>query len=90
MNSLNSTFRSILFLLLTVASFTGCSMLTQNGRNQAAYARYVSKSSQGRVKQQRLFHSNKPAMPVTTPEAEPNEPVESESSGPQAVAENVP
>ncbi len=79
--------RAVVALFLATLFLPGCSMLTHSGRQQAAYARYVSKSSKGRVKQQRLFHSNKPAMPVT-------EPVESsgpaESSGPQAVAENVP
>ena len=77
-------YRVIFRLLLAILLLPGCSMLTQSGRQQAAYARYVSKSSKGRVKQQRLFHSNKPAMPVTEP-AEARE-----SSGPQAVAENVP
>ncbi len=78
---------AIIALLLAAWFLPGCSMLTHDGRQQAAYARYVRKSSQGRVKQQRLFHSNKPAMPVT----ESTEPtVAVESSGPQAVGENVP
>lgn len=79
--------RTIFALLLAALFLPGCSMLTQSGRQQAAYARYVSKSSKGRVKQQRMFHSNKPSMPVTEP-AESREPVE--SSSPQAVAENAP
>ncbi|MGI8432113.1 MAG: hypothetical protein ACR2MW_07485 [Chthoniobacterales bacterium] len=61
-----------------------CSMFSASGRQQAAYARYIRKSSQGRVHQQKMFHSNKPAMPVTMPEES------SESSSPVAVAENVP
>ncbi len=65
-------------------------MLTSSGRQQAAYARYVNKQSQGRVKQQRIFHSDKPKMPVNQAPAEVSEPVESTSSGPQATAENVP
>ncbi len=78
---------TIIALCLAALFLPGCSMLTHNGRQEAAYARYVRKSSKGRVKQQRLFHSNKPAMPVTEP-AEASEPVE--SSNPQAVAENAP
>lgn len=65
-------------------------MLTANGRQQAAYARYVNKQSKGRVKQQRIFHSGKPQMPVNEAPAEVSEPVESTSTGPQATAENVP
>jgi hypothetical protein len=74
-------------LLLAALLLPGCSMLTKSGRQQAAYARYVSKMSKGRVKQQRFFHSKKPAMPVTEP-VETKEPTI--SSGPQAVAENAP
>lgn len=73
-----------LTLLLIALLFPGCSMFTASGRQQAAYARYVSKSSKGRVKQQRMFRSNKPAMPIATP----SEPVV--DSGPVAVAENAP
>jgi len=73
-------------LLLMALLLSGCSMLTKSGRQQAAYARYVNKSSHGRVKQQRLFHSGKPAMPMNVP-VEPTEPIE--SAGPQAVAEDV-
>jgi hypothetical protein len=59
----------------------GCSMMTQSGRQQAAYQRYVHKMSLGRAKQQRMFHSkDRPMMPVT----EPSEPVE--SSGPMSVS----
>ncbi len=74
------TLGSVLLLL------PACSMLTSNGRQQAAYARYVQKSSKGRVKQQKIFHSNKPSMPMTMPD-EPT--VTAESSGPQAVAEST-
>ena len=75
------------FHLLTLGCIAlllpACSMFSSSGRQQAAYARYVRKSSQVRVHQQKMFHSKKPAMPVTTPE-------ESADHGPQAVAENVP
>ncbi len=69
-------------LLLAALLLPGCSMLTKSGRQQAAYARYVHKMSGGRVKQQKMFRSNKPSMPVTAP----NEPlVVAEASGPEAV-----
>ena len=64
-----------------------CSMLTSSGRHEAAYARYVSKQSKGRVKQQKIFHSKKPSMPVTRPDEFT---LTAESSGPVAVAENAP
>lgn len=80
----------LLALLLAALFLPGCSMLTSSGRREASYSRYVSKQSHGRVKQQRMFHSNKPQMPVNDEPAEASAPVETASSGPQAVAENVP
>ena len=80
----------LLALLLAALLLPGCSMLTSSGHQQAAYARYVNKQSHGRVKQQRMFHSSKPQMPVNDEPAEASEPVETTSSGPQTVAENVP
>ncbi len=71
-----------ILVLLATLTLPACSMLTQQGRQEAAYARYVSKSSQGRVRQQKIFHSSKPSMPVTQPE-EPT--VTAGESGPQAV-----
>lgn len=78
---------TLLALAAVTLTLPACSMLTSSGRQEAAYARYVRKSSKGRVTQQRMFHSGQPAMPVTQP-TEPSEPVE--SAGPVAVAENVP
>jgi outer membrane biogenesis lipoprotein LolB len=72
---------TIAALLLAMLLLPGCSMMTHAGRQQRAYDHYVRKSSLGRIKQQRRFRSNKPSMPVTEP---------IESSGPEAVAENVP
>ena len=80
----------LLTLFLAALLLPGCSMLTSSGRQQASYARYVSKQSHGRVKQQRIFHSSKPQMPVNNEPAEASEPMETASAGPQAVAENVP
>ncbi|MBA3962598.1 MAG: hypothetical protein H0X40_11955 [Chthoniobacterales bacterium] len=70
-------------IALAFLFLTGCSSFTKSGRQQAAYEKYIRKSSRNRVAQQKLFHSHHPQMPVTT-----TEPME--SSGPQAVAENVP
>lgn len=84
------TFRNFVALLLATFFLPACSMLTSSGRQQAAYARYVRKSSKGRVKQQKMFHSNKPPMPMTMPEQESTETVRAEDSGPQAVAQNAP
>jgi hypothetical protein len=78
-------------LLLAALFLPGCSMLTANGRREAAYSHYVNKQSQGRVKQRRMFHSNKPQMPVNDEPAAASEPVESVSAGttgPEAVGEN--
>jgi hypothetical protein len=80
-------------LFLAAVVLPSCSMLTADGRRQAAYARYVSKSSKGRVKQQRIFHSGKPSMPVTVPNEEPGQMTTTtnpEDAGPQAVAQNAP
>ncbi len=76
----------IIAVALAFILLTGCSSFTKSGRQQAAYNRYLRKSSHVRVAQQQLFHANRPQMPVTP--TEPSEPME--SSGPQAVAENVP
>ena len=40
-------------------------MLTAQGRRERAYDRYVRKSSQGRVKQQKRFAAKGNTMPVT-------------------------
>lgn len=77
-------FHHLLTLVCVALLLPACSMFTSSGRQQAAYARYIRKSSQGRVRQQKMFHSNKPAMPVTMLEES------SESASPVAVAENVP
>lgn len=83
--------RNFLALLLVALLLPGCSMLTANGRRQASYARYVAKFSKGRVKQQKMFHSRKPPMPVTTPEEEQVSSTTGQAdSGPQSVAANVP
>jgi hypothetical protein len=71
-----------LFLVGTTL-LTGCSMLTTSGRQQRAYARYVEKSSLGRVKQQKRMGYRKVTMPVMQP-TEPT--ITAEASGPQSVS----
>jgi outer membrane biogenesis lipoprotein LolB len=75
-------YRTSALLLVALTLLSGCSMLTAQGRQERAYARYVRKSSLGRVKQQKLFAARGNTMPVTHPSA----PVlTTEASGPQAV-----
>jgi hypothetical protein len=66
-------------LLIATTLFSSCSVLTQSGRQQRAYERYVRKSSLARVKQQKRSRPKKPNIPVM----EPSEPLD--SSGPEAV-----
>ena len=63
---------------------SGCSMLTAHGRRARAYDRYVHKSSQGRVKQQKRFAARGNTMPVM----HLSEPVETtDVSGPESVSD---
>ena len=75
--------RAIALLLVGSTLLSGCSMLTAQGRRQRAYDRYVRKSSQGRVKQQKRFAAKGNTMPVMHLSG----PVETtESSGPESVS----
>ncbi len=77
-------YRALALFLAGATLFSGCSMLTTNGRNQRAYERYVRKSSLGRVKQQKRMSYRKTTLPVM----QPTEPMEStEVSGPQSVGD---
>lgn len=74
---------SLALFLVGATLLSGCSMLTAHGRQQAAYERYVRKSSLGRVKLQKRLSYKKTKIPVM----EPSEPVEtSDLSGPQSVS----
>jgi hypothetical protein len=78
--------RAAALLLVGITLLSGCSMLTANGRREHAYARYVQKSSLGRVKQQKKLRPQK----VKIPETQPSEPViatEASGSGPQSVSD---
>ena len=73
--------RAIALLLVGSTLLSGCSMLTAQGRRDRAYDRYIRKSSQGRVKQQKRFAAKGHTMPVT----HLSKPVETaEVSGPES------
>jgi len=75
--------RAIALLLIASTLLSGCSMLTAQGRRQRTYDRYVRKSSQGRVKQQKRFAAKGNTMPVMHPSSQ----VETtEGSGPESVS----
>jgi uncharacterized lipoprotein len=70
-------------VLLT--ALTGCSSFSKSNRQQRAYQKYVQKQSGARAKQQTLFRkSDKPQMPAQGV----SEPVESTSTGPEAVSDS--
>ena len=75
--------RSLALILVSATLLSGCSMLTARGRQEAAYERYVRKSSLGRVKQQKRLSYKKTKIPVMPP----SEPVETTAlSGPESVS----
>jgi len=76
-------YRVSTLLLVAATLLSGCSMLTAQGRQERAYARYVRKSSLGRVKQQKLFAARGNTMPVTHL---PEPVVMTEASGPESVS----
>jgi hypothetical protein len=76
--------RTLALLLVGATLLSGCSMLSASGRQQRAYERYVRKSSLGRVKQQKLFHSGKTQMPLMRPTEQT---VAAEVSGPESISD---
>ena len=72
----------IAFLLAATLMFSGCSMLTAQGRRERAYAHYVAKRSHGRVIQQRKLSAQRAHIPELTPSAPV---VTTEVSGPESV-----
>jgi hypothetical protein len=71
-----------LIIALVALSEDGCSYLTQSGRQQAAYARYVRHSSYNRVKLQRKLSSS----PKIQPPKMQTEPTVATSTGPESVS----
>jgi hypothetical protein len=70
-----------LLLGLSALAQTSCSYLTSRGRQEAAYARYVRRSSAGRVKMQRKL-AGFPKVPASQPL---NEPQITAETGPESV-----
>lgn len=73
------TFCYLLILILTLGN-GGCSYVTKSGRQQAAYARYVRRSSYARVRMQRKM-ARAPKI-----KAQATDPTISTSSGPESVS----
>lgn len=76
--------RAIALLLVGSTLLSSCSMLTAHGRRERAYDRYVRKSSQGRVKQQKRFAAKGNTMPVNHLSQRMDA---TESSGPESVGD---
>ena len=72
-----------LLLLIVVALLGsesgGCSYVTKSGRQQAAYARYVRRSSYARVRMQRKLSPSPKVQPIQAP------PEVTTGSGPESV-----
>ena len=60
---LERTLKSLVIVALAAAPLTGCGYMTQNGRQQMAYQRYVKKMSGRSIKQKKKFKA--PRMPLT-------------------------
>jgi hypothetical protein len=73
--------RTFLLVVLIALADSGCSYLTSSGRQQAAYARYVRRSSYTRVKMQKKIHSRH----LKIPSPEISEPTMTAKSGPESV-----
>jgi PBP1b-binding outer membrane lipoprotein LpoB len=66
---LEQTMKCAAIVLLGCFLLPSCSHFTQNGRQQAAYAKYVKKQSNNRVRQQVKFKKTKvPSMPLSDPQ----------------------
>jgi uncharacterized protein YceK len=74
--------KSISILLLVACALSGCSTFSKSGRQQRAYEKYVRRSSIARVKQRHMFRNGAPQLP---PVQQPSEPIESTSTGPEAM-----
>lgn len=74
--------KSISCLLLLTLALSGCSSFSKSARQQRAYAKYVRKSSMGRVAQHKKWFSGKPQLPPLQPVSDP---IVTSESGPQSV-----
>jgi hypothetical protein len=72
----------LLLIALLALTDGGCSYVTKNGRQQAAYARYIRHSSYNRMKMQRKLSSS----PKIQPPKMESEPTVATSTGPESVS----
>ena len=56
--------KSRLIILVVLASLTSCSYLTERGRQEYSYRKYVRKSSVVRAKHQKKFRFRTPEMAI--------------------------
>lgn len=73
---------ALLVIALMALTDNGCSYLTKNGRQQAAYARYIRHSSYNRIKMQRKLF----ASPKVQPQKMETEPTVATSTSPESVS----
>lgn len=73
--------KALILLTLIALTDSGCSYLTTSGRQQAAYARYVRRSSYTRAKTQKKFFKR---VKIPTPEIQ-KDPTIATSAGPESV-----
>jgi hypothetical protein len=73
--------KTFLLVVLIALGDGGCSYLTSSGRQQAAYARYVRRSSYAHAKMQKKFRSH---VKIQSPEIQ-SEPTVTARSGPESV-----
>jgi len=72
---------SLLVIALVALTDNGCSYVTKNGRQQAAYARYIRHSSYNRIKLQRKLF----ASPKVQPPKMETEPTVATGTSPESV-----
>jgi hypothetical protein len=72
----------LLVIALVALTDNGCSYLTKNGRQQAAYARYIRHSSYNRIKLQRKLF----ASPKIQPQKMETEPTVATGTSPESVS----
>ena len=73
---------SLLLIALVALTDNGCSYVTKNGRQQAAYARYIRHSSYNRIKMQRKLF----ALPKVQPPKMETEPTVATGTSPESVS----
>jgi hypothetical protein len=78
--------RALAVVLMAGMLFSSCSMLTESGRRERAYERYVRKSSHGRNEQQKRSIAQKQTVPALPGSGEV---VSTEVDGPESLSSGV-